>query len=90
MINKLKKIIATAKFNRSQDKRFASGFTSVLNQNFDLEDNSKILKASILFGIIAAACFWAVVIGLDAQAGKLDKKLKQQEFYNIIKETYNQ
>ena len=90
MLNKIKKTIATAKFNRAQDKRFASGFTGVLNQNFDLEDNSKILKASILVGIIAAACFWAVVIGLDAQASKLDKKLEQQEFYNIIKSTYNQ
>lgn len=90
MLNKIKKTIANAKFNRAQDKRFASGFASVLNQNFDLEDNSKILKASILVGIIAAACFWAVVIGLDAQAGKLDKKLEQKEFYNIIKSTYNQ
>ncbi len=90
MINKLKKIIANAKFNHAQDKRFASGFTSVLNQNFDLENNSGIFRASILVGIIAAACFWAVVIGLDAQASKLDKKLEQQEFYNIIKETYNQ
>ena len=86
MLNKIKKIIASAKFNRAQDKRFAS----VLNQNFDLENNSAILKTSILVGIIAAACFWAVVIGLDAQAGKLDKKLEQQEFYNIIKSTYNQ
>ena len=90
MLNKIKKTIATAKFNRAQDKRFTSGFTSVLNQNFDLEDNSGIFRASILVGIIAAACFWAVVIGLDAQAGKLDKKLEQQEFYNIIKSTYNQ
>ena len=86
MLNKLKKSIATAKFNRSQDKRFAG----VLDQNFDLENNSAILRTSILVGIIAAACFWAVVIGLDAQAGKLDKKLEQQEFYNIIKSTYNQ
>lgn len=86
MINKIKKTIAAAKFNRSQDKRF----TGVLDQNFDLENNSAILRTSILVGIIAAACFWAVVIGLDAQAGKLDKKLEQQEFYNIIKSTYNQ
>ena len=86
MLNKLKKSIATAKFNRSQDKRFAG----VLDQNFDLENNSAILRTSILVGIIAAACFWAVVIGLEAQAGKLDKKLEQQEFYNIIKSTYNQ
>ena len=86
MLNKIKKTIAAAKFNRSQDKRFAS----VLDQNFDLENNSAILKTSILVGIIAAACFWAVVIGLDAQASKLDKKLEQQQFYNIIKSTYNQ
>ena len=86
MLNKLKKSIATAKFNRSQDKRFSG----VLDENFHLENNSAILRTSILVGIIAAACFWAVVIGLDAQAGKLDKKLEQQEFYNIIKSTYNQ
>ena len=43
MLNKIKKTIANAKFNRAQDKRFTSGFTSVLNQNFDLEDNSAIL-----------------------------------------------
>ena len=90
MLNKIKKTIATAKFKRAQDKRFTSGFTSVLNQNFDLEDNSGIFRASILVGIIAAACFWAVVIGLDAQAGKFDEKLEKQEFYNIIKSTYNQ
>ena len=86
MLNKIKKTIAAAKFNRAQNKRFAS----VLNQNFDLENNSAILRTSILVGIIAAACFWLVVIGLDAQASKLDKKLEQQEFYNIIKSTYNQ
>ena len=86
MINKIKKTIATAKFNRAQNKRF----TGVLDQNFDLENNSAILRTSILVGIIAASCFWAIVIGLDAQAGKLDKKLEQQQFYNIIKSTYNQ
>jgi hypothetical protein len=93
MLNKIKKIIANAKFNRAQDKRFTSGFTSVLNQNFDLEDNSAIFRASILVGIIAAACFWLIVTGLDAQASRIDHKLKQQEqeqFYNIIKSTYNQ
>jgi len=77
MLNKIKKLIVTAKFNRAQNKRFAG----VLDQNFDLENNSGIFKASILVGIIAAACFWLVVIGLDAQANKLDKKLEQQEFY---------
>lgn len=86
MLNKLKKSIATAKFNRAQDKRFAA----ILDQNFDLENNSAILRTSILIGIIAAACFWAIVIGLDAQAGKLDKKLEQQEFQQIIRSTYNQ
>jgi hypothetical protein len=86
MLNKIKKIIATAKFNRAQNKRFAG----VLDQNFDLENNSGILRASILVGIIAASCFWLVVIGLDAQASKFDNKLKQQEFYKIIRSTYNQ
>jgi len=86
MLNKIKKLIATAKFNRAQDKRFAG----VLDQNFDLEDDAGILKTSILIGIIAASCFWMIVIGLDAQASKLDKKLEQQEFYKIIKSTYNQ
>jgi len=86
MENKIKKLIATAKFNRAQDKRFAG----VLDQNFDLEDDAGILKTSILIGIIAASCFWMIVIGLDAQASKLDKKLEQQEFYKIIKSTYNQ
>jgi len=86
MKNKIKKIIATAKFNRAQNKRFAG----VLDQNFDLENNSGILRASILVGIIAASCFWLIVIGLDAQASKLDKRLEQQEFYKIIRSTYNQ
>ncbi|MEI7578630.1 MAG: hypothetical protein WCJ58_01165 [bacterium] len=86
MLNKIKKLIAAAKFNRAQDKRFAG----VLDQNFELEDDAGILRTSILVGIIAAACFWLIVIGLDAQASKLDKKLEQQEFYNIIKTTYNQ
>ena len=86
MLNKLKKTIATAKFNSAQDKRFAG----VLNENFDLEDNSAILKASILFGVIAAGCFWLIAISLDAQAGKITKKLEQQKFQQIIKSTYNQ
>jgi len=86
MLNKIKKLIATAKFNRAQNKRFSR----VLDQNFDLENNSGIFKASILVGIIAASCFWMITIGLDAQASKLDKRLERQEFYNIIKTTYNQ
>lgn len=86
MINKLKKTITTAKFNRAQDKRFSG----VLDQNFDLENNSAILRTSILVGIIAASCFWLVVIGLDAQAGKITKKLEQQKFQQIIRSTYNQ
>jgi len=86
MLNKIKKLIVTAKFNRAQNKRFAG----ILDQNFDLENNSGILRTSILVGIIAAACFWLVVIGLDAQASKFDKKLEQQEFYKIIRSTYNQ
>jgi hypothetical protein len=86
MLNKIKKSIATAKFNRAQNKRFAG----VLDQNFDLEDNSGILRTSILVGIIAASCFWLVAIGLDAQASKFDKKLERQQFYKIIKATYNQ
>jgi hypothetical protein len=86
MLNKIKKLIATAKFNRAQNKRFAG----VLDQNFDLEDNSAILKASIFVGIIAAGCFWLIAISLDAQAGKINKKLEQQKFYNIIRSTYNQ
>ena len=86
MLNKLKKTIANAKFNRAQDKRFAS----VLDQNFDLENNTALLKASILVGLVTASCFWLVAISLDAQASKLDKKLEQQGFYNIIKSTYNQ
>ena len=86
MLNKLKKTIATAKFNRSQDKRFAG----VLDQNFDLENNSGILKASILVGLVAASCFWIIAISLDAQAGKINKKLEQQQFHQIIRSTYNQ
>jgi len=86
MLNKIKKLIATAKFNRAQNKRFAG----VLDQNFDLENNSIIFKASILVGMIAAGCFWLIAISLDAQASKFDKKLEQQEFYKIIKSTYNQ
>jgi len=86
MLNKIKKSIVTAKFNRAQNKRFAG----VLDQNFDLENNSGILRISILVGIIAASCFWLVVIGLDAQASKFDNKLEQQQFYKIIKSTYNQ
>lgn len=86
MLNKLKKTITTAKFNRAQDKRFSG----VLDQNFDLENNSAILRTSILVGIIAAACFWLIATGLDAQASKLDKKLEQQEFEQIIRTTYNQ
>ena len=100
MLNKIKKTIINTKFNRAQNKRFAS----VLGQNFDLEDNlqgkkfskednSKILKNSIVFGIIVAACFWLITTGLEAQASKLDRKLEKQEqeqFYNIIKSTYNQ
>jgi hypothetical protein len=86
MLNKIKKSIATAKFNRAQNKRFAG----VLDQNFDLEDNSAILKASIFVGIIAAGCFWLIAISLDAQAGKINKKLEQQEFQQIIQSTYNQ
>ena len=86
MLNKIKKTIANAKFNRAQDKRFAS----VLDQNFDLENNTALLKASILVGLVTASCFWLVAISLDAQASKLDKKLEQQGFYNIIKSTYNQ
>jgi hypothetical protein len=86
MLNKIKKLIAAAKFNRAQDKRFAG----VLKQNFDLENNSIIFKASILVGMIAAGCFWLIAISLDAQAGKFDKKLQQQEFYKIIKSTYKQ
>jgi len=86
MLNKIKKLIATAKFNRAQNKRFAG----VLKQNFDLEDNSGIFKASILVGIIAAGCFWLIAISLDAQAGKINKKLEQQQFQKIIQSTYNQ
>ena len=86
MLNKIKKSIATAKFNRGQDKRFAG----VLDQNFDLEDNSGIFKASILVGMIAAGCFWLIAISLDAQAGKINKKLEQQQFQKIIQSTYNQ
>ena len=86
MLNKIKKSIVTAKFNRAQNKRFAS----VLDQNFDLENNSAILRTSILVGIIAAGCFWLIAISLDAQASKFDKKLEQQEFYKIIRSTYNQ
>jgi hypothetical protein len=86
MLNKIKKLIATAKFNRAQNKRFAG----VLDQNFDLEDNSIIFKASILVGIIAAGCFWLIAISLDAQAGKINKKLEQQQFQKIIQSTYNQ
>jgi hypothetical protein len=86
MLNKIKKLIATAKFNRAQNKRFAG----VLDQNFDLKNNSAILKASIFVGIIAAGCFWLIVISIDAQAGKINKKLEQQKFYNIIRSTYNQ
>jgi len=86
MLNKIKKLIATAKFNRAQNKRFAG----VLDQNFDLKNNSAILRASIFVGIIAAGCFWLIAISLDAQAGKINKKLEQQQFYNIIRSTYNQ
>jgi hypothetical protein len=86
MLNKIKKTIANAKFKRAQDKRFAS----VLDQDFDLEDNSAILRTSILVGIIAAACFWAVVIGLDAQAGKLDQKIENEQFQRNIKLNHNQ
>jgi len=86
MLNKIKKLIASAKFNRAQDKRFAG----VLDQNFDLENNSGILRASILVGIIAAGCFWLIVVCLDAQAGKINKKLEQQQFQRIIQLTYNQ
>jgi hypothetical protein len=86
MLNKIKKLIATAKFNRAQNKRFSR----VLDQIFELEDDSGIFKASILVGIIAAACFWLIVIRLDAQASKFDNKLEQQEFYKIIRSTYNQ
>lgn len=86
MLNQLKKTIATAKFNRAQDKRFAG----VLDQNFDLEDNSAILKASILFGMIAASCFWLIAISLNAQEGKINKKLEQQQFQQIFRSTYNQ
>ena len=86
MLNKIKKLIATAKFNRAQDKRFSG----VLDQNFDLEDNSIIFKASILVGMIAAGCFWLIAISLDAQGGKINKKLEQQQFQRIIQLTYNQ
>jgi hypothetical protein len=86
MLNKIKKSIAAAKFNRAQDKRFAG----VLDQNFDLEDNPIIFKASILVGIIAAGCFWLIAISLDAQTGKINKKLEQQQFQKIIQSTYNQ
>jgi len=86
MLNKIKKIIATAKFNRAENKRFAG----VLDQNFELEDDAGIFKASILVGMIAAGCFWLIAISLDAQASKFDKKLEQQQFYNIIRSTYNQ
>jgi len=86
MLNKIKKLIVTTKFNRAQDKRFAG----VLDQNFELEDDARILRTSILVGIIAAACFWLIAISLDAQASKFDKKLEQQQFYKIIKTTYNQ
>jgi hypothetical protein len=86
MLNKIKKLIATAKFKRAQDKRFAS----VLDQIFELEDDSGIFKASIVVGIIAAICFWMIVICLDAQASKFNKKLEQQQFYKIIRSTYNQ
>jgi hypothetical protein len=86
MLNKIKKSIVTAKFNRAQNKRFAG----VLDQNFDLEDNSGIFKASILVGMIVAGCFWLIAISLDAQASKFDKKLQQQEFYKIIRSTHNQ
>ncbi len=47
MLNKIKKLIVTAKFNRAQNKRFAG----VLDQNFDLENNSGILRTSILVAI---------------------------------------
>lgn len=86
MLNKIKKIIANAKFNRGQDKRFAG----VLDQNFDLEDNSAILRTSILVGIIAAGCFWLIAISLDAQAGKLDQKIENQQFQRNIKLNHNQ
>ena len=83
MLNKIKKLIAAAKFNRAQDKRFAG----VLDQNFDLENNSAILRASIFVGIIAAGCFWLIAISLDAQAGKINKKLEQQQVKKIIQLT---
>ena len=86
MLNKLKKTISTTKFNRAQDKRFAG----VLDQNFDLENNTALLKASILVGLVAASCFWLIAISLDAQAGKINKKLEQQQFHKIIQSTYNQ
>ena len=86
MLNKLKKTISTAKFNRAQNKRFAGA----LDQNFDLENNTALLKASILIGLVAAGCFWLIAISLDAQAGKINKKLEQQQFHKIIQSTYNQ
>jgi F0F1-type ATP synthase membrane subunit c/vacuolar-type H+-ATPase subunit K len=86
MLNKLKKTISIAKFNRAQDKRFAG----VLDQNFDLENNAALLKASILVGLVAASCGWLIAISLDAQAGKINKKLEKQQFYKITQSTYNQ
>ena len=87
MLNKIKKIIANAKFNCAQKERF----NRALDQNFDSDNNFTILAASILVGIVAAGCFWIfAMMTLESEKSKIQKELEQesQEFYSIIKETY--
>jgi hypothetical protein len=54
------------------------------------ESPAKLIPAAFLTVMAAGVCVWLISFALDAQASKLDKKLEQQQFYNIIKTTYRQ
>lgn len=85
MINKIIcKHLENKRFNRVmlQD---CEGFTP---------PNKNWLWITILILMMACgACLLAVAFALDSQAGKIERKVKQQQqqhhqFYNIIKSTY--
>jgi hypothetical protein len=54
------------------------------------ESPAKLIPAAFATVIACGICLWFVAIALDAQAKSYDKKIEQQQFYRIIKTTYNQ
>lgn len=54
------------------------------------ESPAKLIPVCFATVIACGICLWIISFALDAQAKSFDKKLEQQQFYNIIKSTHNQ